>query len=44
MDVILVALSERVPRAHPDRKTGDDAKCGDDRNRRPAGQGNQRSL
>jgi hypothetical protein len=41
LGAIAVASSERLPRAHQDRKTGDDAECGDDRDSRPAGQGHQ---
>ena len=44
MDTTGVAPSERVPGAHAHCKTGENAECGDDRKRRPAGQGDQRSL
>jgi hypothetical protein len=39
IDFNAVAFSERVPRAHPGRKTGEDAGRSDDRNRRPASEG-----
>lgn len=39
INTIGIAPFERVPRAHPHCEEGEDAECGDYRNRRPVGQG-----